>query len=427
MTWADRRPRTPLRRRRQQTFSFVATNLQLGVAGVLRDRRHPGRLAAAQRHPRLSVIGAEASVTVDGTDVVTLGGYASFTITRRRGFRLSSLQGDHLRLFPSPALGRPTATTASSTPTTRPVLFPTADLANPLNRATVVRDRDPERYRRHRSGSCSTTATGWASAPPASRDAAPEFEVWINGVQGDPRHAAWAPTARGLRQGQHLGLRPSPAACRPPAWSRSGSSPAASPTTPASTTSAETEQFYVVEPRGQKPGPIAVLASPGNGETVTVARAQRPSLPRRHLHQPRRHPDQQGLDRGRGRRVQAHRHRPGGRASSTPAGSPIIVGLPLLIAGRGADATSVTYRYFLKRRRTPGTRSTCSSPATSCVTFLGTTAHAAWTTGAPTVAPCRPDYATARQEPARPDAVVHARRRPRRVRRPPAARSRSAR
>ena len=43
--------------------------------------------------------------------------------------------------------------------------------------------------------------------------------------------------------------------------------------------------------------------------------AQRPPLPRHHVHQPRRQPDQQGVDRGRRRRVHALRHRHRRRAA----------------------------------------------------------------------------------------------------------------
>ena len=36
-------------------------------------------------------------------------------------------------------------------------------------------------------------------------------------------------------------------------------------------------------------------------------------------------------------------------------GAPVLVGLPLLIAGRAADATSVTYRYFFRDRNKANT------------------------------------------------------------------------
>ncbi len=61
------------------------------------------------------------------------------------------------------------------------------------------------------------------------------------------------------------------------------------------------------------------------------------------------------------------------------AGAPILVGVPLLISGRDAGATTVTYRFFL-RDKTPNDATGLFKPGTVEVVFLGTSANPAWTT-----------------------------------------------
>ena len=111
------------------------------------------------------------------------------------------------------------------------------------------------------------------------------------------------------------------------------------------TNSAEDERFFVVDntpgsnPNG-KPGPIAALASPLNGQHRHGGRAQRPPLPRHHVHQPRRQPDQQGdsiedagppfMLSGTGTATSWTRRLRRAR----------LVGLPLLVSGSAANATT---------------------------------------------------------------------------------------
>src|SRR4029079_12667447 len=119
-----------------QTYSLVVRNLQLGVAGA---RKIGGPLVISrQPNGTLDLAMADASllVTVSGTNIVRLAGYAAFTIDPATGFRLSGFKVNSFDLFPGAISSTPAPLAAPSTP--RPVLFPTIDLASPVNRGQVL-------------------------------------------------------------------------------------------------------------------------------------------------------------------------------------------------------------------------------------------------------------------------------------------------
>ena len=115
----------------------------------------------------------------------------------------------------------------------------------------------------------------------------------------------------------------------------------------------ETEQFNVVAAAsgpGSKPAPTAQLSSPGNGETLTA-----PSLnARRYIDVTFVSQDGSAISRASiedgGAEFKLVGPGVADLAVDTSTGAPILVGPPVLINGTDADATSRTYRYYLKDR-----------------------------------------------------------------------------
>ena len=138
----------------------------------------------------------------------------------------------------------------------------------------------------------------------------------------------------------------------------------------------ETEQFYTRHARRatqqpNPPAPIAVLASPANGESLTAQALNARALHRRHVHELRRHGDRQGRDPRRGAGVHDHRRRrrrpamvdDDRRTRSSSASRPLDrPALP-------ATATTVTYRYFLKDKNTQNATD-LFQPGEVTVTFI---------------------------------------------------------
>ena len=361
----------------RQSFVFRATAIRIGVAGVLDIT---GNLMVT-RQPNgdldLAITGASVDVTVDDTVVVRLGGYAAFTISSATGFRLSTFGVTTFALFPDVAAAAASTTTTTSTPAA-PTLFPTADLANPKNRSTVV-------YSTFSNGTGGilrvvfNDRNGVGIKETSIRDVAPEFEIWVNGVKSTVA----------------IGTMPTPVAGLINTWDytfsgnlfptggTSGVVEVRFVTGGISDNSGagsfgESEQFYVTPSESQKPGPVAVLASPGNGETLTA-----PAL------NARRYIDVTftSLDGTPIRKSSIEDAAPEFKLVGTglqdvaldATGAPILVGLPLLISGRDAGATVVTYRFFL-RDKTPNDATGLFKPGTVQVAFLGTAANPAWTT-----------------------------------------------
>ena len=125
----------------------------------------------------------------------------------------------------------------------------------------------------------------------------------------------------------------------------------------------EDETFVVFTPgtdpatgKPKKPGPVATLANPGNGGTITAAQinAQRyidityTSLPPATGVAPE--PINKSSIENAGSAPFFISGTFGDLATTSTGSSlrPVIVGAPLLISGRADTATTVTYRYFLK-------------------------------------------------------------------------------
>ena len=304
-----------------QTFGLLVTNLHLGVAGVLDiggtlvvtrqpngtldlaigERQRPGRHRRHGRRP------ARRATPPSRSRPAT-------------GFRLAASRSPRFTPVPeTPAVRRPPPRWPPR-PTPRPVLFPTADLAA---RSTAG----------HRAPLDLLNADRHAAAAPA--------RVVFNDLNGvglrPDEHHRRGRRVRGLVNGVKVtgitlgapdrwsparstpGTTTSPAGRLPtPASSRSGSSPAASPTTPASAAwpRPSSSTWCAAERRQARPG--RGPRQPDQRRDPHRRGPQRPPLHRRHLHQPRRHADQQGLDRGRRRRSSAQRHRHRDVHASTP-------------------------------------------------------------------------------------------------------------
>ena len=84
-----------------QTFALIVSDLHLGVAGVLDIS---GTLAVG-RQPNgtldLAIANARVIVALGGTGIVSLEGYAAFSISPTTGFRLSGFKVTSFELFPT--------------------------------------------------------------------------------------------------------------------------------------------------------------------------------------------------------------------------------------------------------------------------------------------------------------------------------------
>src|SRR5439155_3200419 len=109
----------------------------------------------------------------------------------------------------------------------------------------------------------------------------------------------------------------------------------------------ETEQFNRVANATDKPAPTAQLASPGNGETITAQSLNaRRYIDVTFVSQDGSAISRAGIEDGGAEfRIAG----PGVADLAVDAtGAPILIGPPVLIAGTDAQATSRTYRYYLK-------------------------------------------------------------------------------
>ncbi|HPV80387.1 MAG TPA: hypothetical protein PLK64_11350, partial [Dermatophilaceae bacterium] len=278
-------------------------------------------------------------------------GCASFTISSVTGFRLNNFKVDNFDLFPS---GTP-LTALAATATTAPVLFPTADLASPLKGAVT------------NSATVGTSITvvfndvnGVGLRPETIRDSDPEFDLLVNGspstvtVNGIPTAVAgkvntWTYTLSGALPADGLVT----VRFRQAGFSDLGGSMNMS----------EDEQFvlFTPTPTNPRPGPVAQLANPSGGGTITAAQinAQRyidvtyTSVPAATggVLDPI-------IKSSIETSVAPFKITGAGIADlalDPVTGAPLIVGQPLLISGRAATATTVTYRYFLKDKNTANT------------------------------------------------------------------------
>ena len=244
-------------------FSFIAAGVRIAVAGVVELTGTLG--ITRQPDGTLDVVLGNAAVLVSigGTDVARLGGYGAFTISPVTGFRLSSFRVDDFAIFPQ------NSTDGGTPGASAPTLFPTADLASPLRNAVVTPVQVATSI-----DVVFNDVNGVGLRENTITDVDPEFQLLVNGsaagftVAGVPTRVAdkintWRYTFTGTMPANAVvTVRFLPGAVTDLGGSSS---------------MAEDELFYVftaaptaMNPNPQ-PGPIASLASPSNGGSVTSA------------------------------------------------------------------------------------------------------------------------------------------------------------
>ena len=286
----------------------------------------------------LDITLAQASVlvTVSGTDVVRLAGYGAFSISPITGFRLVSFKVDDFAIFPQNA-------TAGGTPgATAPTLFPTADLAAPLRNAVVTPVQVATSI-----DVVFNDVNGVGLRENTVTDADQEFDIVVG--------AGATITVNGI---------PTKVAGKINTWrySFTGNLPANGVVTVkfraggvtdlgGSSSMAEEERFYLFSPvAGQlEPGPIATLASPASGGTITAGQLNA----QRYIDVTYTSLDGTPIMKSSLEVAAAPFTLTGpGVTTDLRMGSgshPYVVGgAPMLVSGLDATATTVTYRYFLK-------------------------------------------------------------------------------
>ena len=350
-----------------QTFSLVVSDMHIGVAGVLDI--NGTLLVTRQPNGTLDLMIGNASVLValGGTGIIKLGGFAAFSISPTTGFRLSTFRVSSFELFPTdlpsdfggapaPSAGFAAAAAGSSAnpQAPKPVLFPTADLFRPFNGGIIESSKLLENRPECNNQKCLIVRFNDLNQvglnPTSIEDPAGEFEVWVNGAKVDVTFAkpvavtgqvntwayvfsGWTP-ANGLVEIRFLAGG---------VTDNNGIGSAA-----------ETERFFVVTGPDDKPGPIATVASPGNGETLSAADLNA----RRYIDVTYTSLDGKPINKASITDAAAEFRLEGPGVLDVmldSAGSPVLVGLPLLISGTALGATSVTYRYFLKDRNKTNT------------------------------------------------------------------------
>ncbi len=355
----------------KQTYELRATITKFGVAGVL----DIGGTLIVTRQPNgtldLAIVGADVTVKVQSTTVVNLKGYAAFTISPTTGFRLAGFKVDSFSLFPGVTSGL--LAVSPGTPATAPLLPPTADLAAPLNGQirTLGQVRTTAGGGVFRVTFTTRNPGGIKDSSIVDPDA--EFEVWANGVKtnlvlGTPVKVA------GINTWEYAWSGTLPSAgvveIRFLAGGFSDNNNIGS--------LAEVEQFYLVPTAEAKPGPVAALASPLNGERLTAASLNA----RRYLDVTFTSLDGSAIRKSSIEDAAAEFKLTGTGLADVlldAAGAPVLVGMPLLISGRAADAQVVTYRYFFKDRDTKNSVDLFKTGSIT-VQFLGSAADPAWTT-----------------------------------------------
>ena len=317
-------------------FVFQALNVVIQVPGVVRLGGTLGLTRAPDGTLDITLAQASVLVTVSGTDVVRLAGYGAFSISPITGFRLVSFKVDDFAIFPQNA-------TAGGTPgATAPTLFPTADLAAPLRNAVVTPVQVATSI-----DVVFNDVNGVGLRENTITDADQEFDIVVS--------TGATITVNGI---------PTKVAGKINTWrySFTGNLPANGVVTVkfraggvtdlgGSSSMAEEERFYLFSPvAGQlEPGPIATLASPASGGTITAGQLNA----QRYIDVTYTSLDGTPIMKSSLEVAAAPFTLTGpGVTTDLRMGSgshPYVVGgAPMLVSGLDATATTVTYRYFLK-------------------------------------------------------------------------------
>ena len=350
------------------TFSFIGTNVLFQVPGVF----SVGGTLAATRQPNgtveIAIAGATVSVTVNGTEIFELSGSAAFQISPTTGFKLQTFKVNGFSVFGEPGIDAPD--------NAAPVLFPTADLAGAfkpvgpgdetglfgivnggkLTAADLI-DRSQSGAGKQGIEVQFSDKNGAGLKELSITDPGAEFEVLVNG-QVSTLIAVNGAATRVLGKINTFkysftvnGVIPTEAVVQirflPGTFSdQSGVGGAGV------TNFGETEQFFLVPALDASPRPVAILASPGNGEAITALDLNA----RRYIDITFQSFSDYAIDKTSITDSLPEFRLTGSGVADLAVdpltGAPILVGAPLLISGitkaGEPEAKVVTYRFFFK-------------------------------------------------------------------------------
>ena len=239
------------------TYRFISANTVIGVAGIFQLSGTLGLTRAPSGDLDITLANAGLLVAIGGRDVARLTGYGAFSISPVTGFRLVNFKVTDFKLFPK--VGDP-----ALTPGTTATLFPTADLVTPLRNAVVT------------PGQLGGTITvifndpnGVGLRPETITDPDAEIQLLVGGVADLRGHRERRPDQGvGHQVPLHLhrhdpagaGLGPLPQRRLQRPVRRDGDG-----------RGRVVRRLPADAPLNPKPGPVATLASPTNGGSITAA------------------------------------------------------------------------------------------------------------------------------------------------------------
>ena len=340
------------------TFELTVTNADVNIAGVVDLSGSLAITRAPDGTLTLAIVKANLAITVSGQQVFAIGGSATFTISPTTGFHMQSFSVGSFTLFGT--VGIPAPGSGSGGPAV--ALFPTADIATPAAGA-VITEGTPITSIDVTFNDVNNDGLNTSQILSSNQ----KFQIEINGQVDQAITVNPTPT---LVSGNTYAF----AVSGFPTNQTGVVTIVFLPGTFSDGTGANavqnlgsTEQFYIVAPGQTSPGPTATLASPAPGQPVTPATLNADGyIDVTYTSHDGNAIDKTKLNVGVG---------PGGTlAPFTLSGSglgnvelsngaPVIVGTPQLMSGTEANATSVTYRYYLQANPSTGGSSSSSSSA----------------------------------------------------------------
>ncbi|HEX5858381.1 MAG TPA: hypothetical protein VFY91_09765, partial [Microbacterium sp.] len=345
-------------------FSFTALNVVIRagdvvtLGGSLRLTRNPSGVLD------ISLYNASALIKSGTTNIATLSGFASFTISPATGFQLGTFRVTSFALFPT---GDFTPPAAASLP-----VIVSADLATPL-RDSLVRGAAPAKL----TVTFSTT-DGTIDASSVT-DTEAEFtitvlgstDVWtigaptaVAGKANTWEYAISGPPVTGTKLFSVKFIADSVTAT----YTQGGPNLLARLV-------ADEERFYVFVATAQEPvpGPVASLTVPSVSQNQLNAQGY---IDVTYTSVPDGTGAAQPIIKSF---IETSTVAPFritgliGDLALDSSGAPVIVGTPLLISGISATATSVTYRYFLKDKNPNNTLGLFTGSGNVTITMIAGT------------------------------------------------------
>ena len=333
------------------TFELTVAGADVNVAGVVDLSGTLGITRAPDGTLTLAIADANLAITVSGQQVFAIGGSATFTISPTTGFHMQSFSVGSFTLFGT--VGIPAPGSGSSSPVV--ALFPTADIASPISGAAV------------------TVGTQIST-----------IDVTFNDVNNDGLNTSRILSSNQKFQVEVNGQVDQNVTVNPTPTLVSGNTYAFAVTglptnTPAVITIVflpgtfsdgtganavenlgSSEQFYIV-PAGQtQPGPTATLANPAPGQPVTAATLNADG----YIDVTYTSHDGNAIDKTTLGNVTVAPFTLSGTGLGNVElqnGAPVLLGTPQLMSGTEANATSVTYRYYLQATPSSGSSTTSST------------------------------------------------------------------